>query len=331
MTDDFIHFAYAIGPGGPARELTGSDEIAAALEAVEPAWVHLQSDDPRTAEWIARHLDYLPEAVREALTAAETRPRFVRYGDGALLNLRGINMNAGADPEDMISLRAFADASRVVTLTRRPLRTIEEVRDLVVSDHGPVDAGELVADLVERLGEKVATAIGEIDVETDSLEESVIRFGGEDLRNRITDLRAIVVDYRRYVIPHRSAVRSLIESRLPILDRDDDIDLTEAADELDRAVEQLESVRERLAVLKDEVASQHADRLNRNLYVLSIVSAVFLPLSFFTGLMGINLGGMPGASWPAAFWVFSGALLALGVGLVLALAGLGFVRLTRRS
>jgi len=54
--------------------------------------------------------------------------------------------------------------------------------------------------------------------------------------------------------------------------------------------------------------------LNKNMYVLSVVAAIFLPLGFLTGLLGINVGGMPGADNTDAFWIFCG-LLVIVVGL----------------
>jgi zinc transporter len=58
--------------------------------------------------------------------------------------------------------------------------------------------------------------------------------------------------------------------------------------------------------------------MNKNLYMLSVIAAVFLPLGFLTGLLGLNVGGVPGVDNPAAFWIFSGVLSAV-VGLQIAL------------
>ena len=74
------------------------------------------------------------------------------------------------------------------------------------------------------------------------------------------------------------------------------------------SVEDLEGLSERLLVARDEIASAHSDRLNRNLYILSVISAVFLPLSFLTGLLGINVGGIPGTADGDAFWKVTAAL-----------------------
>ena len=78
-----------------------------------------------------------------------------------------------------------------------------------------------------------------------------------------------------------------------------------------RYVEDLDAIRERSQIVKDELANILADKLNKNMYVLSVIAAIFLPLGFLTGLLGINLGGMPGAENPDAFWVFSGLLVAV--------------------
>jgi zinc transporter len=45
------------------------------------------------------------------------------------------------------------------------------------------------------------------------------------------------------------------------------------------------------------------------MYLLSIISAIFLPLGFFTGLLGVNVGGIPGTENPNAFYIFSGFLV----------------------
>jgi zinc transporter len=73
----------------------------------------------------------------------------------------------------------------------------------------------------------------------------------------------------------------------------------------------LESLRERSHIIKDELSNALGDILNRNLYVLSVVSAIFLPLHFFAGLLGVNLSGIPYSDSPMAFGVFCMILLTL--------------------
>ena len=308
-----IHFAYSLGGRGAGRALSDSAEIAAELEAPTPAWVHLQADDPESDRWIDENLDYLPEPVRDALTLAETRPRLAIHGDGVLMMLKGVNPAPGAEPEDMISVRIWADPGRVVTLSRRPLAAIEDLRAAVAVEGGPDDAGALLCLLIERLSARIAVSVTEMDDHGDACEEEVLQGNAEALTSEVGDLRAATVDVRRVLIPQRDAVAALKRAALPMIAEEDRLRLDEAEDVLRRLVEEIEALRDRLVVLTDEIASQRSDRLNRNLYILSVVSVIFLPLGFLTGLMGINVAGMPGATWPPAFWTFCAMLAVIVV------------------
>ena len=66
--------------------------------------------------------------------------------------------------------------------------------------------------------------------------------------------------------------------------------------------------------MQEEFANLQAEKMNARMYVLSILSGIFLPLGFLTGLFGINIGGMPGTENMDAFWLFCIALVVLGGG-----------------
>lgn len=70
---------------------------------------------------------------------------------------------------------------------------------------------------------------------------------------------------------------------------------------LTRQLEELEMLRERVSLVLESEHRRMSEGMNRTMYLLSIVTCFFLPLSFITGLLGINLGGMPGAEHPYGF------------------------------
>ena len=78
-----------------------------------------------------------------------------------------------------------------------------------------------------------------------------------------------------------------------------------------RYVEDLDAVRERCQIVRDELANVLSDRLNKNMYILSVIASIFLPLTFLTGLFGINVSGIPGAYNNNAFVIITGAMVAL--------------------
>jgi zinc transporter len=93
----------------------------------------------------------------------------------------------------------------------------------------------------------------------------------------------------------------LATEQLPWLSDRQRARLREVADRITRYVEDLDAARERAAVTQEELASRLSEQMNQIMYVLSIVAALFLPLGFLTGLLGINVGGIPGTESKIAF------------------------------
>jgi zinc transporter len=117
---------------------------------------------------------------------------------------------------------------------------------------------------------------------------------------------------RRYIAPQRDALNSLIAAPTPILGDADRMRLRESADRVTRYVEDLDLMRERAAVTTDELSARQAEGLNRRMYLLALVAAVFLPLGLLTGLLGANVGGIPGQGNEWGFWIVAVLLVILG-------------------
>ena len=307
---DFIRHAYDLAGG---ERIDDPARLAALLRDPAPAWVHMQADDPEATAWIATHLDYLPERVRDALTAATTRPRALRVGDGVLLILRGVNTNPGAEPEDLVSLRLWVEEARIVSLSIRELATIGELAADLEVGRGPADAQELLGEVIDGLSDGLSDYIDALDLEGDDLEKTILERADPALRLRVSDIRGELVDLKQFLAPQREALAKLAAMHLPFCGEDAQLRIAEAVETTNRTFETAESLRDRLVVLKDELGAALNERLNRNLYRLSMISAVFLPLGVLTGLMGINVAGMPGENWPPAFWIFTGLLVAIAI------------------
>ncbi len=316
---DHILSAYALSGPNAGKPLTSEARIVDALKASDLAWLHLKADHADTSRWIREHLAFLAPVVIAALVAEETRPRTLVIGDGVLVILRGVNTNPGADPDDMVSIRLWVHDARIVSLSRRPLESVRDIQTWLGQGRGPDRAGAFLCLLVEELNERIEAYLRTLDEETDTLEERVLEEPGSDLSARISEARRQVVAMRRHIGSQRDALDRLANVTLDLIAEPDRVRLHEAHDRLVRTVEELDAMRDRLHVLKDELANHQSERLNRNLYILSLVSAMFLPLAFLTGLMGINLAGMPGAHHPAAFWTFTSLLAVIALLLALLL------------
>ncbi|WP_010141977.1 zinc transporter ZntB [Oceanicola sp. S124] len=313
-----VHFAYALS--GPLRgQRLQGQAIPDSLREETLAWAHLDAAHSGTRDWVAGRLSYLDETVIEALTQPETRPRATPVGDGLLLNFRALNLNPNRDREDMIGVRIWADGQRIITLSRQRVAVLDEIAREIEHGDGPSTAGEFISRLADGLTDMLQPFVTELDGEVDAMEPRVIQDPDPGLRRRIVALRLSVVELRRHLPPQREAMMRLARLEHPLLHPRDLREIQEAAERLIRMAENVDELRDNLGVLRDELTGAVSERLNRHMYTLSILSAVFLPLTFFTGLFGINVGGIPGADGPYAFWVFSGVmgLIFLGQGWVL--------------
>ncbi|MHA6288737.1 zinc transporter ZntB [Maricaulis sp. CAU 1757] len=304
-----ILYSAAINGDGYGELLT-ADRTSAIIRDDTLAWVHLDGRNPQTRAWIETELDYLDPLATDALLAEETRPRVVEFERGMLLILRGVNLNADAQPEDMISLRLWIDPHRIVSVQLRSLKAVTDIQERLAAGNGPRHPGEFVALLSARLFERMEPVMTELSTRLDDVEESVIDEPSPAVRQEIISLRKQAIVFRRHFAPQRDVITYLRTSELSWIDAVSRRRLQENHDRVTRYLEDLDAIRERAQIVKDELANTLADRMNKNLYMLSLVAAIFLPLGFLTGLLGINVGGIPGADLTSAFWIFL-ALLSL--------------------
>ena len=249
-----------------------------------------------------------------ALVEVETRPRVAAVGaESLLLTLRGVNLNPGADPEDMVSLRIWASPHQVVTLRHRKVMAVQDVRDALDRGRGPTDTGALVVALANRLTDRMGPALADLEDRVDEAEQRVLDDDTDGVRRELAADRRSAIMLRRYLAPQREVLTRLLELR-PSWVHDDDLRLLrEVQDRVTRYVEDLDAVRERAGVTQEELSQRLAESMNRTMYVLSIVAAIFLPLGLITGLLGINVGGIPGSDLSSAFVIVCAALLLIAL------------------
>jgi zinc transporter len=305
---DGVINACAIKGDGSQTELQG-EAISQVIKDKALAWVHLDGTKKETRKWLKTEITYLDHIIIDALLADETRPRIMEFEQGSLLILRGVNLNKDSRPEDMISIRLWIDEHRIISIQRRPLKAVKDIQELLIEGKGPKNSGDFITLLAARLFERMEPVFTDMDETLDNIEEAVIENPDISERKFITDIRKKAIVFRRYIAPQRDVIMHLRTSDQPWLNDMHKRKLQESLDHVIRYVEDLDTIRERAQIVKDELSSVLADKMNKNMYVLSVIAAIFLPLGFFTGLMGINIGGMPGVDSGNAFWIFSTILV----------------------
>lgn len=319
--DNGILFAWRLDDGG-AVALEGGDVDGRGPEA-GTLWVHLDRTRDGTRRWLLEQAG-LDELVVDALLDEETRPHVMRHDEGMLVNLRGVNLNPGADPEDMVSVRLWLDAHRIISMRGPRLLAADDVSSELAAGRGPRSGGGVLAALAEALALRMRPVVNDIEDEFDAFEQALT---DEAVQNpttaTVSAMRRRAIELRRYLSPQRDVMAQLSQAGEPWLEPDDRLRLRYTADHIMRLVEDLDAARERGAVTHEQLRERLSQQMNRNMYLLSVVAAIFLPVTFLTGLLGINVGGIPGAE---VGWAFLAVCVVL---IVLLAAEIWFLRRRR--
>ncbi len=295
-----LHF-YPLLPTG--KEDTSGQEIL---------WIDVDGTNPKARKWLEEEsgLDPLYSA---ALLAEETRPRSLGLPakKALLLTLRGINTNPGEDPEDMVSLRIWGEEKRIITVHFEKIVALEGLHTALEEEKELRSSGALLAHLCNLLNRRIGLLISEMEEEGDDLEDRVLTENSSLLRSEINRLRRQALRMHRYLAPQREALAHLQREEISWLLPLEKAKLREEGDRLTRCVEDLNALRDHAAVTQDELESRLSERNSRTLYMLSVVATLFLPLTFITGLLGMNVGGIPWGTTPQGFSLVTGLLLLL--------------------
>lgn len=278
-------------------------------------WVNLDYTVADARRWLTTRAQIDPVMV-SALTDADPRPRAVAHGEDLMLIVRGINMNEGAAPEDMVSIRAWIEPRRIITLRHRHSHVLHTLADLLDSNAGPRVPGDFTPLLVERIVDVVVRRVDTLGDRIAECEQTVLDEASADLRTTLADLRRRAISLRRFLAPQREALAKLTATAVPWLDATQRARIAESADDMTRTIEELDAARDRAAVTQEELGTRVAEATNQRLYVLSLITAIFLPLGFVCSLLGVNVGGVPLQKDDWAFWALC-AVFAIGVAIQL--------------
>jgi zinc transporter len=264
------------------------------LDAPTPAgtfrWLHVNLADQRAFQWLDKCKD-LPHAARDLLRSNDLHSR-VFIVDTMIAGVLP-DFERDLDPAAVAQTGAlrFVLADRMMITARlHPVCSADVILRRIMAGAAPVDAPAALDLMISSLAQFGNELVGGLMTTVQDAEDALVN------EDRAPNLRALVTVRRRAVQLHRHlyGVRGVLtrlegddemhESFHPTLAR-----LIQRVTSLDGDVGVLQS---NLRQLRDELDVQTANRVNQNLYVLSVLSALLLPATFVTGFFGMNTGGM---------------------------------------
>ena len=303
-------FCYMLNGNGRAKPVTLK---SISHQTKEPVWVHIDYANEKNQEWLKKQK--LSPAVLENLLDSDTTPRYFKERSGTLIVLRGVNAVAHEE-DDMIALHIWMTKNRLLTLSHRALPTISKIMDEFKHGKGPQTIQDCFVELSRQMNARIEKTLVDINEEGDELEERIIGETSfrEDtaLRNRLSNLRHKIVGLRRYLVPQREMMNKLC-NETAMFDTENLQKLQELSRDLTAIVSELDYARDHSAVTQEELDSQTNIEMSQTMYLMSLIMVVFTPLTFITGLLGANVGGIPFGEHPYGFVAITIILIIIAI------------------
>lgn len=296
-----VVYGYQINQKGHAIKINAKPTN---LHNDEYYWFHLNASHKKTIEWFEANTDIPPIAL-EMMLSNNTRPNIVRFSNGYLITLRAVNSSEQSKIEDFNAINIWISNQQIITARNIKILAIEDIITGLDDNDGPNSLGSFLIELIHHLQKRINQVVRDIEEQTEDLEEKILSKDFKDLRLELRVLRKKIVQIRKYIVPQRELLQTLAHEKYDFINSDEMSSLIYYYDKMVRLVEELDITREHILLSQEEIVNTQNDLMNKSMYRISIISGLFLPLGFVTGLLGVNVGGIPGTTNPNSFLILS--------------------------
>lgn len=265
-------------------------EVAEALGGPSALWLHFNLADVRTRDWIAS-CEQIPPTARELLIGTDHHIRFERLGVGLFAIVGDMHHDLGATEEALGLMRIYADARLVVTTRRHPLKSVDRLRRDLMEGVPVHSVLQFVVLLLTRIGEMFHTIVADMADVVDEAEDRLLIAELHVDARELGKVRRLLARLRRHIAGARGTDVNVLLANWTT--KADATSFRRALQRLDAVGQDLDLVQVRARLLQEELAARVGEASNRNIYFLSIVTALLLPISVVTGIFGMNVGGLP--------------------------------------
>src|SRR6188472_3406052 len=307
-----------VAPLPPEPQPPKVEEIAA--EGLR--WVKIDQPGAPEQAWLEENFEFHALDYEDVLSRNQ-RPKIDLYDDYLFIVLQFPVFDRSVGRLNAGELDIFVGPGFLITIPNQPLQPVEylfercrqkeELRDQLFSR----GSGYLLYRLVDDAFDYCFPMLRKIGNKLDVLEEEIFEGRSEEIVRDISNVKQEIINFRRVIRPQRPVLRDLekVKERYLSPDMDLEIYFDDVVDAQERIWDLLENYEEVVEALGDTNESVLSHRVNDILRVLTAISVVVLPLTLIASIFGMNTG-VPGEGDHTAFWIITGVMIAMLVGMV---------------
>ncbi len=300
------------GRGG-VRKLTDEEETQP--YTVPQKGFALISGNARSPDFKVWLREELGDFISDMISVPSTRTRCVVMEDKAMVMLRVPRPNASPEDVGRQLLSLWLEKGKVIVSSELNIPEFLGIAQWQASHHAPLSPADLVARLGLRAADRLEPLIERMGDNLDSIEENLMADRKVEVRAKLSHLRRSLINFRRLIWPQRDVLNTLEIEDLSFFSPRDRIRLREASSRSARLGDELQALSERAVLVHEQILDTRAEQMNKTMLLLTAVTVILMPLTVISGVLGMNVAGIPFADSSNAFWIVTGFLALLGLGL----------------
>ncbi len=314
--------AYRFDAGGQASAL-GQVPSPQALAEAPPGfvWLHVNLSHAGALQTL-RQAGVLDDELLAAMQQGSRATRIERQGETLFAVVNDVTFDFSFDPDDIATLWVHVRPGCVLSARRQPLRSVDRLRMAVKRGEGLRSPIALLDHLLQDQADELQAIVRRTADRIDDIEDELLR--GRHARHavEVAHLRRVLVRLQRLLAPEPSALARTLAHPPAWATDEDRAQLQRASEEFALVLRDAAALQERIKLMQDETAARQAEENNRSLFTLTVVTVLALPINLVSGLLGMNVGGIPLSDHGQGFWIM--------LALIAALTGLATVLVRRQ-
>lgn len=260
----------------------------------EIAWINKVNPKPEEVEHLLNRLFCCHPLVVEDCIKLNQRPKIDRYKSHIFLTFFAI-----ADKNlTMVEMAFVIGSNYVITISKEPLLMMDDLKKHFLQVEGSMShPGAILYRILDRTVDDYTDITNKLEDRVDHMEQAIYRNPYVRVSQDIFKLKRTIHRLRRIIVEEKTILGEISHQTFPYMRQEADVYFIDIYDHISRVIDSLDIFRESLTGLLELQMGMKSDRMNEIMKTLTIISSIFLPLTFIVGLYGMNFKQIPELNW----------------------------------
>ena len=277
--------------------------------------------DKDLIEYIGKKFNVHALAIEDALNTKQ-RPKWDDYENGIFIIARALRLEKDTSKSEHIYILKseqicfFIEKNVLISFQEDPNDTFLDVRERLHKGIGKIRAkgtDYLAYVLLDTIVDEYINILDYTEEEIDNLEDDILTNYTPSVRSDIYRLKRRISDVRRAVVPLRDVINRFVREEGNLIDASNHVYIRDLYDHIVRVIETVDNQQDMLMNLNDLFNSEASNRANHVVRVLTVVSAIFIPLTFIVGVYGTNFDILPELHMHNGYYVMWGVMIVISI------------------